>query len=295
MHEENKREHKPRPRYHLKNKSRFFSVLAVLAILIVTISVLLTPKNAKGNIVPTSTTTIQAVVSTASPTPAPTILPTPEGKRKAPLLVVIDPGHGGRDPGAVSPTDQKVYEKNIVLSVALMVRDRLEAEGIPVKMTRETDEELSPTVNADLLSRAQIANEADATLFVSIHLNSYDLKQNGGSAVNGMEIYYYQGTRMTYDHFDAKKLAETLAKDINAVNGMPVGDPLSRGLSVLRNTQMPAALVEIGYITNVSDREKLMDDDFLQQTATGISNGIISGLNLIGVDKSNEPTVFKNE
>ncbi len=173
---------------------------------------------------------------------------------KTGLVVVIDPGHGGKDPGTIGIGG--VQEKNIILPVALEVTRILEGQGIKVIMTRDSDYFVS------LEGRTQMANRAGADLFISIHANAINLSR---PEINGLEVYY----------FESRRLAEALHRNI--LRGVNVGD---RGVRkarfyVLRNSKMPSALVELGYLTGNVDSEKLQDPSYRSQMAQAIAAGII--------------------
>ncbi len=120
----------------------------------------------------------------------PVLAAAPAGYAWSELLIVLDAGHGGRDPGAVSPESPEVLEKDIALAIVLLCRDKLEAEGIPAILTRESDIALARKIQADLDVRTAAANDADASLFISIHVNSLELSTPGARNISGMECYF---------------------------------------------------------------------------------------------------------
>ena len=168
--------------------------------------------------------------------------------------VVIDAGHGGRDPGAVYKGRQ---EKDDVLDLALAVGEILENSGVDVVYTRTEDIYDSP------VQKANIANEAGADYLVSIHRNAVPTP---GSAT-GIETLVYADTGVR-----AK-----MARDINAelehlgfVNRGVIERP---NLAILKRSRMPAVLVEAGFIDNENDNEKF--DSQFEQIARAIANGIL--------------------
>lgn len=288
-------------RYRIKNGKRFATVLAAGALILIACVFGLSGRTVSNGSVQMGGTTAPPATATASPTPSPTVSPTntpdpvPVGKREVPALVVIDPGHGGRDPGAVSLDGQDVRESDIVLEIGLMVRDLIEEKGVPVLMTRTEDIHFAESVNPDLLARSRIANEADASLFACIHVNSFDTTVSGGSDVNGMEMYYRDGRVSLYDGFDSAEYAQLMLESIAGANGMKYAEKRERSLSVLRETMMPAVLIETAYITNPVDCRKLEDPDFLQRTAKGIADGIEAALERIGMfEREGKAYVYKN-
>jgi N-acetylmuramoyl-L-alanine amidase len=172
-------------------------------------------------------------------------------------LVIIDPGHGGKDPGAIGIGG--LQEKNVVLSISQEVSQILSKQGIRVMMTRNSDYFVS------LQGRADMANRSQATVFVSIHANAVG---GGRSNVNGLEVYY----------FGNRSLADSIHQSIlRTVNVSDRGVRRARFL-VLRKTSMPAALVETGYVTGVQDSVNLRNAAYRSQMAEGIARGIIDYL-----------------
>lgn len=284
----------PRPRFRLKNYARFTAALLVFLLMITAVVVAL------GKISENSDSEAASIVVTPfvpPPTPEPTPPPidVPEGKTVEKVIIVIDAGHGGSDPGTTSPYEDGFYEKEITLDIALKVRDYLTETGIPVIMTRESDVRLAESQREDLLLRAQLANDHNATLFVSIHVNAYDLKYPGARQVQGMEIFYYNpGKRQMFEDFDSYRFAEIMAKAIQAKNGIHYRGAIKNDLSVLRNTKMPAVLVETAYITNQEDHARLKSKEFRTNTAIGIAEGIKETLEVLqAFEYEGELYVFK--
>lgn len=172
------------------------------------------------------------------------------------LRVVIDPGHGGDDVGAIGASGR--YEKDFTLLIAQNVQKLLEAEPlIEVFMTREEDEFLSQTSRF----RPQFAIEKEADLFVSIHGNTFD-----DPTVRGTETYYY--------HSHSRQFAETIQEYV--VNATQFRDRGTKKESffVLSETEMPAALIEVGYLTNAEEESEMWDNDFQDRVAQAIVEGI---------------------
>lgn len=150
------------------------------------------------------------------------------------MIVCIDPGHGGYDPGAAN---RDVREKDITLKIGLQLRDLLQQAGFSVVMTRESD--VSPggyrEINADLRERCRISDAAQADVFISVHVNA------GGG--RGAEIYVYK------DGSTIRPLAQSIVENVATITGYH-GQPVKDGsdLYVIRNTSAPAMLLEIGYI-----------------------------------------------
>ncbi|MEW6422249.1 MAG: N-acetylmuramoyl-L-alanine amidase, partial [Deinococcota bacterium] len=180
--------------------------------------------------------------------------------------VVIDPGHGGQDPGAIG----SVIEKQVTLDVALRVRDLLRTAGVDVVLTRDSDRELNPVKATDLNMRAALGTPG-TQLFLSIHVNAMP-PQN---ALRG----YGVETWWNPNHPLSSALAAVIQKNVVAVTGAySQGLHNTRSLAVLRNSRIPAALVEIGYTSHPVDGLNLKDNNYLDRVALGIAQGIREAL-----------------
>ena len=273
-------------RYRLRNPARFFRragslLLLAVAVWLATRAFAASWREPAGEAVPTNATAGLPVrqdesAPTPAATPAPTPDPPPAGTEWRDLLVVIDAGHGGRDPGTVSP-DETIYEKNITLDVAKRCAAALEAAGVPVRMTREADVELAPTVKADLRARCGIANEAGATLFVSIHVNSLELTQHGAAGVYGLEAYY-QDKENLFAGLTDKLFAQTVGDRVAQATGQPLNAVIRRGLSVLTGTDMPGVLLEIGYLSNAGDRSRMQEAAYCDEVAEGVAHAVLDAV-----------------
>ncbi|MBW4575734.1 MAG: N-acetylmuramoyl-L-alanine amidase [Aphanothece sp. CMT-3BRIN-NPC111] len=171
------------------------------------------------------------------------------------ILVIIDPGHGGKDSGA--PGVGGILEKDIVLSISQQVTNLLEQQGVQVKMTRNSD------YFVELAPRVTMTKQANANLFVSIHANSIDKRPD----VNGLETYYYGS--------NSKRLAQTIQNSVlNNVNVASRGVRTAR-FYVLRNNNIPAVLVEVGFVTSPQEGPRLASADYQSQMASAIAQGIL--------------------
>lgn len=168
--------------------------------------------------------------------------------------IVIDAGHGGKDPGAVSGG---VYEKDVNLAISKLVVQELEKYGYNVKATRDTD------IYLTLQQRCDISNNSNAAVFVSIHQNS-----SLSSSAEGVEVYHYPTSTL------GKKLAGKILNRIVAKTGLKNRGVKSADYYVLRNTEAIAALVECGFISNPEERSKLTDPAFQKKMAQAIAAGI---------------------
>lgn len=218
-------------------------------------------------------------VPAASPTPqvlptpaAPLTPPTPVSPTPTPLspplptprpIVVVDPGHGGPDPGAVGIGN--IYEKDIVLDISLQVAQRLESRGVQAILTRQTD------IDLGLQPRVTLANRARATLFVSIHANAISMARPD---VNGIETYHVAGSR------EGQRLAERIQQQLLAQTGMRDRGVKRARFYVLVHTTMPAVLVEVGFVTGRDDAPRLADPATRTLMAEAIVQGILDYLQL---------------
>ena len=175
-------------------------------------------------------------------------------------LIVIDAGHGGKDPGAVGT---KTQEKILTLKAATMLQSELEKLGFKVYMTRSKDEYVG------LYDRAAMANDLDATLFVSIHINAFT-----NASVSGIEVLYGNDS-MSSD----KGLAQSIQKKlVGALGAVDRGIDSRPRLVVLKETQMTSVLCELGFITNASEQDKLMSESYLKKAAKAMADGIVEFL-----------------
>jgi len=181
------------------------------------------------------------------------------GSRLANATIVLDPGHGGHDPGAMSPPSmfvKRLIEKELTLDIATKLQRLLTSAGVNVIMTRSGDYYVS------LQDRVNLANSVNATAFISIHINSYPIQ--GGK--RGTETYYFTP--------QSERLAAIIHRHMISTLQLPDNGIRRRGFFVLRNTTIPAVLVEVCYINHPSDGALLMDEQFRERVATAIFNGI---------------------
>ncbi len=175
------------------------------------------------------------------------------------ILVALDAGHGGEDEGS---SRAGVLEKTVNMQIVQEVEAQLEAMGYQVLLVREEDEELL------LEERVQIANEARADIYVSIHQNACEEKV---SAVTGVEVWYNaekaeDGSKRLAQLIHSDLVLYTQAKDRGIVE--------DESLVVIRETDMPACLVETGFLSNAAERELLVKTEYQQRIAEGIVSGI---------------------
>lgn len=173
--------------------------------------------------------------------------------------VCIDPGHGGHDPGAVGGG---VKEKDIALSVAKQIGAYLEVWGYAVMLTREDDTFVS------LSGRAAKANSWGADLFISVHCNSA-----GDESANGVEVYHHERASEA-----AQDAAELIYTKLVAISDLRTRGIKEADFAVLRETKMPAVLVELGFVSNPGDLAKLTDSAWQDDAAKAIADGIAEAL-----------------
>ncbi len=172
-------------------------------------------------------------------------------------VIVIDSGHGGMDPGKVGVLGTP--EKEINLKIAFKVKDKLEKKNYQVVMTRNED------IKMGLKERVELIEEQIPELAVSIHQNSFT-----NSRVKGAQVFYYKGSE------NGKKAAELLQESIKAT----IDDDNERlakankDYYMLRNTSVPFAIVECGFLSNSEEEQLLTDDGYQEKMAEAIVIGI---------------------
>ncbi|MBC6475420.1 MAG: N-acetylmuramoyl-L-alanine amidase [Hormoscilla sp. GM102CHS1] len=171
------------------------------------------------------------------------------------LVVVVDPGHGGGDPGAIGIGG--LQEKQVVLDISRQVATILQRQGIQALLTRFDDREI------DLQPRVDFAERVNASLFVSIHANAISLSRPD---VNGLETYYYD---------TGVRLARTIHDSILRRTGIPDRRVRRARFYVLRKTSMPAVLVETGFVTGADDAPRLRNPAYRRRMAEAIAEGIV--------------------
>ena len=181
------------------------------------------------------------------------------------FLVVIDPGHGGNDPGAIGIGG--IRETDVVLEVSKIVKKLLSEKGVKVRLTRKNE------VDLDLPLRVSFANNTNADIFVSIHANASRGKRRD---INGLETFYFKGWR-------GKSLAKRIQKQILIVSpGSPDRGVKQGRFFVIKNTKMPAVLVEIGFLTGRLDARRLEKNAHRKRIAYAIAKGILEYLSKLG-------------
>lgn len=172
--------------------------------------------------------------------------------------IVVDPGHGGWDPGAKGPTGLR--EKDVNLRVATSLRNCLvEYGGAQVKLTRTDDRYIS------LTQRAQIANAWGGQRFISIHHNA-----NTNRAINGTEVYAHTNSNWT-----SKDLRNKVQARLVKTMGLRNIGAKTANFSVLRNTSMPSILTEASFISNPYEEARLKNPNYVWKQAFAIYQGVV--------------------
>ncbi len=208
----------------------------------------------------------------AAANPVPTIDVPGKTRRKTPEAdpslqqvsgtVMIDPGHGGEDPGAISV--RGTSEKHVNLAISKLVAARLKSHGVTVVMTRTGDETVSRKRRTDL------ANARRPDLFVSIHANSF--KPN--RSVTGFDVFHARSCSQT-----SKDAARSIASAFKAAGIRPHGPGVrGAGFYVLVRTTSPAVLVETGFLSNQAECDRLHDAGYQRKVANAIARGIVGVL-----------------
>jgi len=183
-------------------------------------------------------------------------------------VIVIDPGHGGADPGA---QNSGLKEKDLNLDISLRLRMVLESKGCKVIMTREVDKDFflpgfvlgRMAKRAELNQRIDLASENNADLFVSVHANSFP-KRN----TYGMETYYHLKSTT------GKALAELIQEQLTRLQSDNKRQAKAGDYYLINQTKMPAVIVEVGFISNPRERQLLLSNNYRDLIAEAIGTGI---------------------
>ncbi|MBP5976166.1 N-acetylmuramoyl-L-alanine amidase [Brasilonema sp. CT11] len=195
---------------------------------------------------------------TNNPLPMPQTIPQPMPRPRVPngrVVIVIDPGHGGHDSGA--PGLGGLLEKDVVLPIGRRIASILQQNGIQVALTRDTDYFVT------LQGRVDIAVQANADLFVSVHANSVDRRPD----VNGLETYYFDSGLDL-----ARVVHSNILRTIPTIKDRGVR---KARFYVLRKNSIPSILVETGYMTGQEDNPRLGSPEYQNRMAEAIANGIL--------------------
>lgn len=190
----------------------------------------------------------------------------------SPSTIIIDPGHGGRDPGKVGTAD--TVEKDINLKIALYLKEILENQNVKVIMTRSEDKDLATTTDnfksSDMKERVSLIQKSNADLVVSIHQNSYT-----DPHVYGAQCFYYSNST------EGKELAALLQNQIIlSTKQTKIREVKSNNdYYLLKHSTLPTVIVECGFLSNPEEEKLLLTDEYQQKMAWAIHLGIFQYLN----------------
>lgn len=193
------------------------------------------------------------------------VCPTPviEEPRRPQLLIMIDPGHGGDDAGTCSTSLPRYQEKSLTLSTSKFLRDYLRQMGYRSLLTRSDDTFIS------LSKRADIANENATALFVSMHFNSAPSPE-----AHGIEVFYFQSDTDKSRTKSSKELAAMILDEVIQNTQAKSRGVKNGNFAVIRETKMPAILIEGGFLTNEAEMQKIKDPQYIKRIAWGIAKGV---------------------
>ena len=178
-------------------------------------------------------------------------------------IIGIDPGHGGKDPGALG--ENGIYEKTINLDIALKLKRFIEQDGGKVVMTRKTDKNLEEKKNEDLKKRKEIIEKAACHIFVSIHMNSFTDPQYYGA-----QTFYMEGSQ------ESQELAEIIQEEFrNILDEENKREASNReDVYILKELNIPSVLVEGGFLSNAMEASLLQTPEYQEKIAWAIYLGI---------------------
>jgi len=186
--------------------------------------------------------------------------------------IIIDPGHGGKDPGKVGVTG--TLEKNINLQIALILKSLLEAQDINVIMTRDEDKELTTNTDnrkiSDMKERITLIQESNAVLVISIHQNSFSTPD-----VHGAQCFYRTASK------EGKELATCIQKQVIASTNQTKIRPIKENNDyyLLKHSPLPTVIVECGFLSNPEEEQLLLTEEYQHKISWAIHLGILQYLN----------------
>ncbi len=185
--------------------------------------------------------------------------------KKEEVLIVIDPGHGGEDPGKVGVNE--ALEKDINLKIAEKLRVLLKDEGIQIVMTRE-DDFVPESKKEDLQKRVELIHEVNPDIVVCVHQNSFT-----DQTVAGPQVFYHGDSEIS------KKIAQTLQEELWLVDEENKREIKgNESYFMLSETKVPTVIVECGFLSNANDAEKLITEEYQDKIAQAICTGITKWL-----------------
>ena len=192
-------------------------------------------------------------------------LVTSENVQAKKVVVVIDAGHGGHDPGKVGVND--ALEKDINLQIAEKVKKYLEKNEIEVVMTRE-DDVMEDTKLEDMKKRVALINKTKPVITVSIHQNSYS-----DPNVKGAQVFFFTGSEVS------KEAASLMQEELRKIDSENIRQIKGNNeFYMLKKTEVPTIIVECGFLSNPGEAEKLVSEEYQEQIAQAICSGIMTWL-----------------
>lgn len=185
--------------------------------------------------------------------------------KKDEIVIVVDPGHGGEDPGKVGIND--VLEKDLNLQIASKVAKMLEEAEIKVVMTRE-DDKVPDAKKEDLEQRVKLINDTKPTLALCIHQNSYP-----DASIRGAQVFYHTTTP---EAEDVASIVQEELRTVDTTNTRQIKE--NDTYYMLKFTEVPTIIVECGFLTNPEEAEKLMQEAYQEEIAFAICEGIVKWL-----------------
>lgn len=209
-------------------------------------------------------------------------------KDKNQQVIVIDPGHGGNDPGKVGVNN--ALEKDINLAIATKLKSYFEKEGYKVVMTRESDKGLyaqssSNKKRADLQARVKLCNDTNPLIVISIHQNSYQTAN-----CKGAQVFYYDTS--TDGEALAGYIQQSLIINVDADNDRKI--KANKSYFLLKEIKTTAVIVECGFLSNPEEAEKLTQESYQEQLAFGIHAGVVAYLENKDSNQNNNENVVND-
>ena len=187
------------------------------------------------------------------------------GNEKNEIVIVVDPGHGGEDPGKVGLND--ILEKDINLQIAMKVKDLLEEVDISVVMTRE-DDKVPKAKKKDLSQRIDLINNTKPVLAVCVHQNSFTSPE-----IFGAQVFYHTKTE---EAIDVAALVQESLRTLDETNKREIKE--NDTYYMLKYSEVPTIIVECGFLTNPTEAQKLTTEEYQDDVAFAICEGIIKWL-----------------
>ncbi|MDA8345534.1 MAG: N-acetylmuramoyl-L-alanine amidase [Thermaerobacter sp.] len=218
------------------------------------------------------------------------LMSAPQTQRKplAGHVIVVDPGHGGRDSGARAGG---LFESDIVLAIGKVVAAALREEGAKVVMTREDQNNLKATAHGgnlqrqNLAARVALADRVKADLFLSVHTNKYPEYP----AAHGAQVFLGESPTP-----DQQRLAESLMRELGPLTNSQRMIDGRRPLYLMRHLKVTAVLIEFGFISNDRERQLLTQPSYQRQLAQAVARGVVAYYKIPAVTEQMPPSPVKN-